>query len=108
MSLARLKLSACNQKKALPEMDRLGTDTMLHVVKHLAERAPRDIADYRLFRLEEPCEDGKLQQQRLSPSSADTLQSLLSHGYIIIKVDWRPIPEGRTGSELWAHVVLYA
>ena len=91
-------------------MDRLGTDTLLHVVKHLAEHAPRTIVDYRLFRVEEPGLDGILRQHRKPGlQSTESLESLLSRGYTIFKIEWRPIPEGKmVDSELWAHVITYS
>lgn len=92
-------------------MDRFPPEILLHIVNELGRyrAGPRRIVDYRLLRLAEPGPDGRLRQLNgVGLEAADTLQDLLRRGYSVVRAEWRPIPEGRAFSELWAHVVLHA
>lgn len=91
-------------------MDRLPADTLLHVVNQLnrCKVGPARVVDYRLFRVGEPGADGKLRQMGLHGPAhpSESMEGLLRRGYTVLRTEWRPIPEGRQCSELWAHVVL--
>jgi len=89
-------------------MDRLPPDTILHIINELNRYrgGPRSVVDYRLFRVE-PRPDGSLRQYSTLHDGEETMQDLLSRGYVILQAEWKPIPVDRVAVELWAHVVLH-
>jgi len=93
-------------------MQSLPIETIMHIVNELNKykTGPRRIVDYRMLRVADPGDDGRLRQLSNWPASVtstEALEDLLRRGYSVLRTEWRPIPEGRQFSELWAHVVLY-
>ena len=93
-------------------MDRLPPETLLHIINEMNRfrGGPRSVVDYRMFHVV-PGPDGILRQYTSTHMSVqageETMQTLLSRGYAIIRAEWKPIHADRINSELWAHLVLH-